>query len=154
MLSTPHGAVRANKVVLATDAFAGESDITPRNLSVPIWIIEAETEPIDDERGGCAQLDRSVRVVTQPTITENYRLTPRNTIAFGVRRLERGTKFPLPAKAPDPGMVNELANGSWSQMTDVLQHTAASVGDQQLRFGEGGLGVGELPETGAGLITR
>ncbi|MGW2079124.1 NAD(P)/FAD-dependent oxidoreductase [Streptomyces sp. NPDC001939] len=40
---------------------------------------------------------------------ENYRLTPRNTIVFGVRRLERGTTYPLSQKRPDPALVEELA---------------------------------------------
>lgn len=31
-LTTPHGTVRANKVVLATNAYSGEWDITPKNL--------------------------------------------------------------------------------------------------------------------------
>jgi glycine/D-amino acid oxidase-like deaminating enzyme len=29
---------------------------------------------------------------------------------FGVRRLERETSYPLPVKAPDPGLVQELAD--------------------------------------------
>ncbi|MGW8354254.1 NAD(P)/FAD-dependent oxidoreductase [Streptomyces wedmorensis] len=111
VLSTPRGSVRANKVVLATNAFAGEWDITPRNLSVPIWIIEAETEPIAEERLAALGWTSRSGVVTQHNIMENYRLTSRNTIVFGVRRLERGTKFPLPAKAPDPGTVDDLAKG-------------------------------------------
>ncbi|MDQ0989445.1 glycine/D-amino acid oxidase-like deaminating enzyme [Streptomyces sp. V3I7] len=37
VLTTPQGEVRADKVVLATNAYAGEWDITPPRLSVPIW---------------------------------------------------------------------------------------------------------------------
>ncbi|MEU9859510.1 FAD-binding oxidoreductase [Streptomyces sp. NPDC047971] len=111
VISTPHGTVRANKVVLATNAFAGEWEITPRNLSVPIWIIEAETEPIDAERLAALGWSSRSGLVTQHNIMENYRLTSRNTIVFGVRRLERGTTFPLPAREPDQSLVDELAKG-------------------------------------------
>ena len=99
VISTPHGEVRANTVVLATNAFAGEWDITPRHLCVPIWVIEVETEPIDPERLAALGWTSRSGLVTQHNIMENYRLTPRNTIVFGVRRLERGTTFPLPAAA-------------------------------------------------------
>lgn len=109
VLSTAGGVVRANKVVLATNAFAGEWDITPKHLSVPIWIIEAETEPIDPERLEALGWTSRSGLVTQHNIMENYRLTARNSIVFGVRRLERGTSFPLPPKTPDPALVEELA---------------------------------------------
>ncbi|WP_407555440.1 FAD-dependent oxidoreductase [Streptomyces sp. Pv4-95] len=109
VLSTPQGEVRANKVVLATNAYAGEWDITPPRLSVPIWVIEVETEPIDPARLAALGWTSRSGLVTQHNIMENYRLTPRNTIVFGVRRLERGTTFPLPQKEPDPALVEELA---------------------------------------------
>jgi len=109
VLSTARAVVNANKVVLATNAFAGEWDITPEHLSVPIWIIEAETEPIDPERLAALGWTSRSGLVTQHNIMENYRLTARNSIVFGVRRLERGTLFPLPLKSPDPALVEELA---------------------------------------------
>jgi len=109
VISTPRGTVRANKVVLATNAYSGEWDITPKRLSVPAWIIEVETEPIAPERLAALGWSSRSGVVTQHQIMENYRLTERNTIVFGVRRLERGKKYPLPVKAPDPGLVKELA---------------------------------------------
>ncbi|KFU76644.1 Glycine/D-amino acid oxidase [Amycolatopsis lurida] len=109
VLSTPGGTVRANKVVLATNAYSGEWDITPKRLSVPMWLIEMETEPIAPER--LAALDWSSRsgVITQHQVMEHYRLTARGTIVFGVRRVERGKTYPLPAKAPDRKLVEELA---------------------------------------------
>lgn len=110
VLATPRGQVRANKVVLATNAFAGEWDITPPRLSVPIWIIEMETEPIDPDRLAALGWTSRSGLVTQHAIMENYRVTPRNTIVFGVRRLERGTTYPLPQKTPDPALVEELAH--------------------------------------------
>ena len=112
VLSTPGGEVRANRVVLATNAFMGEWTITPKHLSVPLWVIEVETEPIDPGRLKALGWTSRSGLVTQHNIMENYRLTKRNTIVFGVRRIERGKTFPLPAaeKSPDPGLVQELAN--------------------------------------------
>lgn len=109
VLTTAQGVVRAIKVVLATNAYAGEWDITPPRLSAPIWVIEVETEPIDPARLAALGWTRRSGLVTQHNIMENYRLTPRNTIVFGVRRLERGTTYPLPPKKPDPALVEELA---------------------------------------------
>ncbi|MFE5482795.1 NAD(P)/FAD-dependent oxidoreductase [Streptomyces sp. NPDC056527] len=168
VLSTPHGAVRANKVVLATNAFAGEWEITPRNLSVPIWIIEAETEPIDDERLAALGWTSRSGVVTQHNIMENYHLTSRNTIVFGVRRLERGTTFPLPAKAPDPGLVDELAKGfarrfpaladlavertwgGWIAITSSFLPLAGQVGDNTFySIACNGHGLAQAPYVGS-----
>jgi gamma-glutamylputrescine oxidase len=109
VISTPGGKVRAKKVVLSTNAYSGEWEITPKRLSIPAWIIEVETEPIDPERIAALGWTSRSGVVTQHQIMENYRLTERNTMIFGVRRLERGTSYPLPVKAPDPGLVEELA---------------------------------------------
>jgi glycine/D-amino acid oxidase-like deaminating enzyme len=110
VISTPSGAVYANKVVLATNAYSGEWDITPKRLSVPLWLIEMETEPIAPERIAALGWSSRSGVITQHQIMEHYRLTPRNTIVFGVRRVERGKTYPLPAKEPDPGLVEELAS--------------------------------------------
>ena len=63
-------------VVLATNAFAGEWDITPRNLSVPIYVVEVETEPIDPVRIAALGWTSGMGLVTQHAIMENYRLTP------------------------------------------------------------------------------
>lgn len=109
VVSTSHGTVRAEQVVLATNAFAGEWDITPRHLSVPLYVVEVETEPIDPARIAALGWTSGMGLVTQHAIMENYRLTPRNTIVFGVRRVERGTSYPLPERTPSPDVVEELA---------------------------------------------
>lgn len=149
VISTPRGGVRADTVVLATNAFAGQWDITPQHLSVPIWVIEAETEPIDPERLAALGWSSRSGLVTQHNIMENYRLTSRGTIVFGVRRLERGTTFPLPTsgKTPDPALVKELARafatrfpsladvvverawGGWIAITPTWLPVAGTVGD-------------------------
>ncbi|MCE5292677.1 MAG: FAD-dependent oxidoreductase [Nocardiaceae bacterium] len=110
-IQTSGGTVRARKVVLATNAFAGDLAITPKWLSAPIWVTELETEPIDPERLAALGWTSRSGVVTQHNFMENYRLTPQNTIVFGVRKLERGPSYPLPSRAPDPAIVAELARG-------------------------------------------
>ena len=130
VISTPRGEVRANKVVLATNAYSGEWDITPKRLSIPAWIIEVETEPIAPER--IAELGWTSRsgIVTQHQIMTNYRLTERNTIVLGVRRVERQTTYPLPVKAPDPELVEELA--------DAFHTTFPSLADVKVARAWGG----------------
>jgi len=110
LVTTSRGTVRADMAVLATNAYSGEWSITPKRLSVPMWIIEVETEPIAPERLAALGWASRSGVVTQHQIMENYRLTARNTIVFGVRRLERGTTYPLPIKVPEKGLVEELAS--------------------------------------------
>jgi glycine/D-amino acid oxidase-like deaminating enzyme len=148
LITTARGQVRADKAVLATNAFAGEWDITPRHLSVPIYVIEVETEPIAPDRLATLGWTSRMGLVTQHAIMENYRLTPRNTVVFGVRRLERGTSYPLPAeKTPDPGLVEELARaftirfpsladtaierawGGWIAITSSWLPLAGQIGD-------------------------
>ena len=170
VISTPHGEVRPETVVLATNAFAGEWDITPRHLCVPIWVIEAETEPIDPERLAALGWTSRSGLVTQHNIMENYRLTPRNTIVFGVRRLERGTTFPLPAagKSPDPDLVDELAGalamrfpsladvaverawGGWIAITPTWLPVAGTIGDNvYYSIACNGHGLAQAPYVGA-----
>lgn len=148
VLTTAGGTVRADQVVLATNAYAGEWDITPRHLSVPIYVIEVETDPIAPERIAALGWTSKMGLVTQHAIMENYRLTPRNTIVFGVRRLERGVSFPLPnEKAPSKELVEELAGafamrfpaladvslerawGGWIAITSSWLPLAGQVGD-------------------------
>lgn len=123
VLTTPGGRVRADHVVLATNAYAGEWGITPRHLSVPIYVIEVETEPIDPARIAALGWTSGMGLVTQHAIMENYRLTPRGTIVFGVRRLERGTGHPLPDKVPDAALVEELA-GAFARRFPSLSDVA------------------------------
>lgn len=109
VISTPGGEVRARRAVLATNAFGGDLAITPKRLSVPIWVSEVETEPIAPDRLAALGWTSRSGVVTQHNIMENYRLTSRDTIVFGVRRLQRGRTCPLPPRKPDEAVVAELA---------------------------------------------
>ncbi|CAL9620490.1 NAD(P)/FAD-dependent oxidoreductase [Streptomyces sp. enrichment culture] len=147
VLTTARGKVRADKVVLATNAYAGEWDITPPRLAVPLYVAEVETEPIDPARLAALGWTSRSGLVTQHAIMENYRLTPRNTIVFGVRRLQRGTTYPLPQRTPDPALVEELAHafatrfpalsdiaiarawGGWIAITSTWLPLAGQIGD-------------------------
>lgn len=110
VISTPGGEVRTRRAVLATNAFGGDLAIAPKRLSVPIWVSEVETEPIDPDRLAALGWTSRSGVVTQHNIMENYRLTSRDTIVFGVRRLQRGRTCPLPPRKPDEAVVAELAH--------------------------------------------
>ncbi|MFD8205977.1 NAD(P)/FAD-dependent oxidoreductase [Streptomyces sp. NPDC059695] len=122
---TPGGEVRANKLVLATNAFGGELAITPKRLSVPIWVTEVETEPIDPARLAALGWTSRSGVVTQHNFMENYRLTSRNTIVFGVRRIQRGKSYPLPLRKPDEAVVADLARGFETRFPALADVAAA-----------------------------
>lgn len=169
VLSTPQGEVRANTVVLATNAFAGEWEITPERLAVPIWVVEVETEPIDPARLAALGWTSRSGLVTQHNIMENYRLTARNTIVFGVRRLERGTSYPLPQrKEPTPSLVEELAEafatrfpaladvaverawGGWIAITSSWLPLAGQIGDNvYYSIACNGHGLAQAPYVGS-----
>lgn len=167
VLTTPQGRVRADQVVLATNAFSGEWGITPRHLAVPIYVAEVETEPIDPERIAALGWTSRMGLVTQHAIMENYRLTPRNTIVFGVRRLERGTTYPLPEKVPDRSLVEELtaafvtrfpsladvaidrAWGGWIAITSSWLPVAGRIGDNvHYSIACNGHGLAQAPYVG------
>lgn len=124
-VETPRGVVRANKLVLATNAFGGELAITPKRLSVPIWVTEVETEPIDPARLAALGWTSRSGVVTQHNFMENYRLTSRNTIVFGVRRIQRGKSCPLPLRKPDEAVVADLARGFETRFPALADVAAA-----------------------------
>ena len=111
VITTPGGTVIANKVVLSTNAYSGEWDIVPERLSIPAYLIEAETEPIDQKRIEALGWTSRTGTISQHQIMEHFRVTERGTIVIGVRRIQRGTSYPLPRdKAPDPDLVEELEN--------------------------------------------
>ncbi|MGW7428141.1 NAD(P)/FAD-dependent oxidoreductase [Streptomyces sp. NPDC054861] len=125
VIRTPAGEVRAKRVVLATNAFGGELAIAPKRLSVPIWVSEVETEPIDPARLAALRWTSRSGVVTQHNIMENYRLTSRNTIVFGVRRLQRGKNYPLPPRKPDEAVVADLARAFETRFPALADVAAA-----------------------------
>jgi glycine/D-amino acid oxidase-like deaminating enzyme len=99
-ISTPHGRVRAERVVLATNAYTREIAIAPNRVATPI----------DAERLAATGWSSRCGIATEHNVMENYRLTPRNTIVFGVRQLHV-TRGVLDARQSDPAVVADLARG-------------------------------------------
>jgi glycine/D-amino acid oxidase-like deaminating enzyme len=137
-------------------------------LSVPLWLVEMETEPIPAERIAALGWSSRSGVITQHQIMEHYRLTPRNTIVFGVRRVERGSTYPLPKKAPDRKLVEELADafatrfptladvsverawGGWIAITSSWLSIAGQLGDNiYYSIACNGHGLAQAPYVGS-----
>ncbi|MET9297131.1 FAD-binding oxidoreductase [Streptomyces sp. NPDC003077] len=110
VVSVTGGRVRAERVVLATNAYSRDLAISPRRMVTPIWTSLVETEPIAPERLATTGWTRRVGIVTPHTILENYRPTPRGTIMFGTRRL-RTAPGALGAREPDDTVVADLVRG-------------------------------------------
>ncbi|MFF4378304.1 NAD(P)/FAD-dependent oxidoreductase [Kitasatospora sp. NPDC001547] len=173
LVSVPGGRVRANRVVLSTNAFGGELRITPKRLASPIWVTEVETEPIDPARLAALGWTSRSGVVTQHAIMQNYRLTPRNTIITGVRRLQRG-RYPLPpGRTADESVVAGLVDGfrthfpslagveferawgGWVAVTPSWLPVAGQVGDTvYYSIGCNGHGLGQAPYLGQLIADR
>ncbi|WP_233223220.1 FAD-binding oxidoreductase [Amycolatopsis sp. CA-128772] len=112
-----------------------------------MWVTEVETEPIAPERLAALGWTSRSGLITQHNIMENYRLTSRHTIVFGVRQIERATSYPLPERRPDPAVVADLARafarrfppladvviahawGGWIGITSTWLPVAGTTGD-------------------------
>ncbi|MFB7997592.1 NAD(P)/FAD-dependent oxidoreductase [Streptomyces sp. NPDC056002] len=110
IVAVPGGHVRAERVVLTTNACSRDLAIAPKRLAAPVWVSMIETEPIPADRIKEAGWASRSGIVTQHQIMESYRLSRRNTIVTGVRRLQaaRGAIGP---RTPDPSVVAELTRG-------------------------------------------
>ncbi|MGW7412679.1 NAD(P)/FAD-dependent oxidoreductase [Streptomyces sp. NPDC054863] len=104
------GRLRAERVLLATNAYSRDLAIAPKRMVTPIWTSLVETEPIAPERLAATGWTRHTGIVTPHTILENYRPTPRGTIMFGTRRL-RTAQGTLGAREPDDAVVADLVRG-------------------------------------------
>lgn len=120
------GRVRAERVVLATNAYSRELAIAPRRMATPIWTSLVETEPVEPDRLAATGWTRRIGIVTPHTILENYRPTPRGTIMFGTRRL-RTARGALGAREPDDAVVADLVQGfheRFPSLSDVAPQQA------------------------------
>ncbi|MFJ3660051.1 NAD(P)/FAD-dependent oxidoreductase [Streptomyces sp. NPDC090119] len=109
-LSTPRGRVRAGRVVLATNAHSRDLAFAPKRLAAPVWVSMAETEPIAPERLEATGWTSRAGLVTLHNLMQSFRITPRGTIAFGVRRLQLAHSA-LGSRQPDPSVVADLTRG-------------------------------------------
>ena len=109
-IETAAGRVHARQALLTTNAYGKDLSITPRRLVSPVWTSLVETEPIAPERLDAIGWTSRAPMVTAHMILESYRITPRNSIVFGTRRLET-TKGSLIARTPSTSVVNDLVRG-------------------------------------------
>lgn len=109
-VSAPGGRVRAERVVLATNAYSRDLPFAPRRVVVPLWVTLAETEPIERERLEATGWVSRAGVYTQHVILESYRPTARGTVVFG-SRLPQTPRGPLGAREPDPAVVADVVRG-------------------------------------------
>ncbi|WP_405558487.1 NAD(P)/FAD-dependent oxidoreductase [Streptomyces sp. NBC_01171] len=127
LVSAEHGRVRAERVVLATNAYSRDLAIAPKRLAAPIWVTEVETEPIEPGRLEAAGWTSRAGIATQHNLMQNYRPTARGTLVFGVRRIQVGGKSVNDRRRPDPSVVADLVRGFRAQfpsLRDVAPKTA------------------------------
>ena len=110
VVTAPGGRVRAERVVIATNAYTRDLPFGPRRIVAPLWITLAETEPIESERLAATGWASRAGVYTQHIILESYRPTARGTIVFG-SRLPQTPKGPLGAREPEPSVVADVVRG-------------------------------------------
>jgi glycine/D-amino acid oxidase-like deaminating enzyme len=107
---TTSGQARAERVVLATNAYTRDLPFTPRRIVAPLWVTLAETEPIEPERLAATGWVSRAGVYTQHVILESYRPTARGTVVFG-SRLPQPPRGPLGAREPEPRVVADIVRG-------------------------------------------
>lgn len=129
VVSAPGGRVRAERVVLATNAYSRDLAASPKRLATPVWVNMVETEPIEPGRLEATGWTSRSGIATQHNLMESYRPTPRGTVVFGVRQLQKG-RGALDARAPEPGVVADLTRGFRARFP--------SLGDVALRRTWGG----------------
>ena len=107
---TAGGTVRAERVLLATNAWTRDLPSAPRRIVAPVWVTLAETEPIDPDRiAGCGWTSRA-GIYTQHVILESYRLTKRGTIVYGSRNVQ-APRGQVATRTPDAGVVEDITRG-------------------------------------------
>lgn len=111
LVSTPSGRVRADRVLLATNAYSRDLAITPKRMVTPLWTSLVETEPIAPKRLAELGWHSRAGIATASTILENYRLTRRGTIVFGTRQLRTAPRRPLGPRTPPPAVVSDMIRG-------------------------------------------
>lgn len=83
VVRTAHGALRAERVVMATNAWTREIG-APGARVLPLYVTLFETEPLDDAQlAAIGGWPRREGVYTAHEILESYRLTSRRTIVGG-----------------------------------------------------------------------
>lgn len=110
-LHTPAARIRADRVVLATNAFTRDLPFAPRRIVRPLWVTLAETDPIDADRLAETGWASRAGIYTQHLILESFRPTKRGTIVFGTRQVQVPRRGPLAPRTPDTAIVDDLLRG-------------------------------------------
>ncbi len=173
LVRTPHGGVRANRVILATNAYTPRLGWRPR-LVVPLRVSLFETEPIDEATLSRLAWRGREGIYTAHEILESYRLTTHGTIVGGskVVRSAFGTRLP---RAYDPAAFGKIERafrerfpglrhlsvrsfwGGWIGLTlDFLPVVGSAGRDGNLLYGLGyaGHGVAQATLVGEMLAMR
>jgi gamma-glutamylputrescine oxidase len=109
-LSLDQGTVRANQVLLTTNAFMNNLNVTPRWLSTPVRVSAVETHPVDGARLDEAGWTSRIPIVTTHLVMESYRTTQRGSILCTVRRMQM-PRGPIGDRPPDQVVVTDILNG-------------------------------------------
>ena len=109
-LRTADGTVRAERVLLATNAWTRDLPIAPQRIVAPVWVTLAETEPIDPDRIAASGWTSRAGVYTQHMILESYRLTKRGTIVYGSRNVQ-APRGRVATRKPDAAVVEDITRG-------------------------------------------
>lgn len=171
-IGVPRGRVHAERVVLATNAYSRDLAIAPRSMATPLWVSLVETEPIAPERIDEIGWTSRAGIATLHTLLENYRLTARNTIVFGTRKVQTA-RGRVCGRQPDPSVVADLVRGfrerfpalrdvamrrawgGWIGVTPSWLPVAGDVGPRVLYgIGCNGHGLGQAPYLGTLLADR
>jgi len=107
VVHTTQGTVRAERVVMATNAWTREIG-APGARIVPLYITLFESAPLDDARlAGLGGWPRREGLYTAHEMLESYRLTARRTIIGG----SKAPRYPWGARPGDHGGATDASQG-------------------------------------------
>ncbi len=75
VVSTADGRVRADHIVLATNAYSRDLAIAPKRLAAAVWVTMIETEQVREDRLRATGWTSRSGIATQHQVLESYRLT-------------------------------------------------------------------------------
>ncbi|MFN8112759.1 MAG: FAD-binding oxidoreductase [Solirubrobacterales bacterium] len=122
---TTAAVIRAERALLATNAFARDMPFAPDRVVAPLFVTLAETEPIGADRLADAGWTSTKGLYTQHVILESYRRTKRDTVVFG-SRLPQVPRGVLGARVPDPPIVADIVRGFHERFPSLRDIGAAS----------------------------
>lgn len=110
VITTARGRVRANRVILTSNAFMPDLSIAPKGIVKPVRVTAVETEPVSDDQLDEAGWTSRTPFITAHWIMESYRTTERGTISFTTRQAQM-PRGPIGDRQPDQSVVADLVKG-------------------------------------------